>query len=99
MLANLLQAAGPDLTPANLAAQAPSLGSVGGPGTPDELLELANGSGFWTQDAKLVYFNKNAPSAYNGEPGAYIQVGDRVKLGGWQPSGSGQPNVPRDGRS
>ena len=99
MLANLLQAAGPDLTPSTLAAQAASLGSVGGPGTPDELLEFPNGSGFWTQDAKLVYFNKNATSAYNGEPGAYIQVGDRVKLGGWQPTGNGQPNIPRDGRS
>lgn len=95
MLANLIEAAGPNLTPQSMSDQAASLGSVGGPGTPNELLRFPNGSGYWTQDAKLIYFNRNRTSAYNGLPGAYIQVGDRVTLGGWQPTG-GEPNVPRE---
>jgi hypothetical protein len=98
MLANLIEAAGPNLTPANMAAQASSMGTMGGPGTPDELLQFPDGGGFWTQDVKLIYFNKLSTSAYNGEAGGYIQVGDRIKLGGWQPTGDGQPNIPRDGR-
>ncbi|MEY2423137.1 MAG: hypothetical protein QOI95_3204 [Acidimicrobiaceae bacterium] len=98
MLANLIEAAGPGLTPSTMQAQAASLGSVGGPGTPNELLDFASGSGFWTQDVKLIYFNKNATSGYNGEPGGYIQVGDRVKLGGWQATGDGEPNIPIEGR-
>jgi hypothetical protein len=99
MLANLIEAAGPNLTPTTMAAQAASMGSTGGPGTPDELLDFSSGTGFWTQDVKLIYFNKNATSGYNGKPGAYIQVGDRIKLGGWKPTGDGQPNIPREGRS
>jgi len=99
MLANLIQAAGPDLTPESMAAQAASLGSVGGPGTPNELLDFSSGTGFWTQDAKLIYYDKHATSVYNGEPGAYIQVGDRVSLGGWQPTADGQPNIPLEGRT
>jgi hypothetical protein len=97
MLANLIEAAGPNLTPPTMAAQAASLGSVGGPGTPNELLDFANGTGFWTQDVKLVYYDKHATSGYNGEPGGYVQVGDRIKLGGWQATG-GQPNIPVEGR-
>jgi hypothetical protein len=81
MLANLLEAAGPNLTPENMAAQAGSLGSVGG-GT-DPVLAFPHGSGYWTQDARLVYWNRNQPSPYNGKKGTYIQVGDRISLGGW----------------
>jgi hypothetical protein len=96
MLANLIQATGPELKPENMAGQAGSLGSVGGPGTPYEQLEFPHGSGFWTQDAKLIYYDKHATSVYNGEPGGYVQVGDRVRLGGWQ--ASPQPPVPLEGR-
>jgi hypothetical protein len=99
MLANLIEAAGPDLKPTTMAEQASSLGSVGGPGTPHELLEFRNGTGFWVQDTKLIYYDKHITSGYNGAPGGYIQIGDRVKLGGWQPTGDGQPAIPRDGRT
>jgi hypothetical protein len=82
-----------------MAAQAPSLGAVGGPGSPHELLEFRDGTGFWVQDAKLIYYDKHGTSLYNKEPGTYVQVGDRVKLGGWQATPDGQPNIPRDGRT
>jgi hypothetical protein len=81
MLANLIEAAGPNLTPDTMAAQAASLGNVGS-GT-DSVLGFSNGSGYWTQDARLVYWNRNQPSPYNGKKGTYVQVGDRVNLGGW----------------
>ena len=97
MLANLIEAAGPNLTPDTMAAQASSMGGVGGPGTPNELLEFRNGNGYWTRDAKLIYWNPNLTSGYNQSPGAYLQVGDRVTLGGWAPSPDGEPTgVPRE---
>jgi hypothetical protein len=96
MLANLMQAAGPNLTPQTMAARAPSLGSVGGPGTPHELLRFGNSGGYWTQDVKLIYIDFKRNSAYNGLRGAYVQVGDRIPLGGWRKTADGQPaGVPR----
>lgn len=95
MMANLIEAAGPNLTPQNMAALASSMGFTGGPGTPNELVGFPNGSGYWTQDVRLIYFDEKARSPYNGLAGAYKQVGDRVALGGWQATADGQPNVPR----
>jgi len=91
MIANLIEAAGPKLTPQTMAAQAPSLGAVGGPGTPDELLQFRANNGYWTRDAKLLYWNKGLTSKYNGVAGAYLQVGDRRVLGSWKKSADGQP--------
>ncbi len=97
MLANLIEAAGPNLTPDNMAAQASSMGAAGGPGTPNELVQFPNGSGYWTQDVKLIYYNPNLKSPYNGLDGSYAQAGDRVTLGGWVATADGQPaGVPRE---
>jgi hypothetical protein len=91
MIANLIEAAGPKLTPQTMAAQAPSLGAVGGPGTPDEQLSFRPNNGYWTRDAKLIYWNSGLTSRYNGVAGAYLQVGDRRVLGSWKKSADGQP--------
>jgi hypothetical protein len=72
MMANLIENTGPALTPQNMQARAPALGSVGGNGQP--LLSFAKNNYNWTQDVRLVYFNKNAKSAYNGSAGAYVNA-------------------------
>ncbi len=92
MLANLMQAAGPDLKPETMAAQAPSIGSMGGPGTPNELVQFDAGGGFWTKDVRLIYFSRNVTSTYNGLKGGYIQVGDRITLGSFPQRD--QPDIP-----
>jgi hypothetical protein len=97
MLANLMEAAGPNLTPNTMAAHAQSLGKFGGPGTPNERLEFRPGNGYWTRDARLIYWNPGLTSKYNGAAGAYLQVGDRRLLGGWAKTPDGQPEgVPVD---
>ena len=48
----------------------------------------------WTKDAKLIYYSPSAKSNYNGLAGAYVQVGDRITLGGYQTSPDGEPAVP-----
>jgi hypothetical protein len=97
MIANLIEAAGPKLTPQTMAAQAPSLGAVGGPGTSNELLQFRANNGYWTRDSKLIFWNPGLTSKYNGAGGAYIQVGDRRAIGGWKATADGQPEgVPVD---
>jgi hypothetical protein len=95
MLANLIEAAGPNLTPDNMAAQAASLGSVGGGSSGNELLQFDQGGGYWTHDVRLIFWNPHLQSPYNAQPGSYTQVGDRIQLGGFQPTPDGQPQVPR----
>jgi hypothetical protein len=92
MLAALIQNAGPNLTPANMAARAPALGTFGGGSTGKALLAFPSGSGYFTQDARIVYWNKNAPSPYNGKPGTYIQIeGDRYDHGQYPSLPDGPP--------
>jgi hypothetical protein len=93
MLANLMENTGPDLTPSTMAARAGALGRVGGPGTNQPLLSFPHGSGYWTQDARLVYWDKHRPSPYNGRPGTYVQVGGRITPGAWPVRPEG-PDVP-----
>lgn len=91
MLAALIQNAGPTLTPADIAARSSALGTFGGGATGKALLAFPNGSGYFTQDARVVYWNKNAPSPYNGKPGTYIQIeGDRYDHGHY-PTVDGPP--------
>ena len=83
MMANLIEAAGPALTPDNMAATASSMGGMGGPGTPNELVQFDDGGGYWTKDVRLIYFDRNKTSDYNGLKGGYVQLGDRITLGNW----------------
>ena len=83
MLANLMEAAGPNLTPDNMLAQSPSIGAMGGPGTPNELVQFDGQSGYWTKDVRLIYFDRDKTSDYNGLKGGYVQLGDRITLDSW----------------
>jgi hypothetical protein len=94
MLANLIEGAGPNLTPDTMWAQASSMGSSGGPGTPNELVQFDGSSGYWTKDQKLIYFSRNITSNYNGAAGGYVQVGDRITLGNYATKPNGEPDVP-----
>ena len=93
MLANLIEAAGPALTPDSMVAQAASMGGAGGPGTPNELVQFNSWGGYWTQDVRLIYYSRHQTSTYNGGAGGYIQVGDRIALGNWQSRPDG-PDIP-----
>ncbi len=93
MFASLLQTTGPNLTPANMAASAPRLGSRGGGTTGFSRRAFENGELSWTQDAFVTYFNKKKKSPYNGVTGAFVQAygGKRFGLGQLP---KGDPQVP-----
>jgi hypothetical protein len=74
MLASLIQNAGPILTPARMQAAAPDLGQRGGGTTGHALRYFAQGDWGWTKDVRIVYWNKNKTSSYNGKPGAWVQI-------------------------
>jgi hypothetical protein len=94
MMANLIEAAGPSLTPLSMAQQAPRMGAAGGGTTGQPLLALGPGDWNWIQDARVVYFDKHKASPYNNKPGAYVQVeGDRYNLGQY-PSLANGPDLP-----
>ena len=79
---NLIENAGPNLTPANMQARAPALGTVGGGSTGNPLLSYSSGNWGWYQDVRVVYWDKNQKSPYNNQPGTYIQIeGSRFNLG------------------
>lgn len=82
MFGNLMENAGPDLTPANMQARAPSMGTVGGGSTGEPLLGFAPNDWQWTQDQWVVYWDRNKISPYNGQPGSFVQIeGSRFNLG------------------
>ena len=93
MFASLLQVTGPNLTPANMAASAPKLGSRGGGTTGKSLRAFVNGELSWTQDVFVTYWTKSKKSPYNGEVGAFTQAygGKRFQLGQLP---KGDPAVP-----
>ncbi|HMC41873.1 MAG TPA: hypothetical protein VKI20_02605 [Acidimicrobiales bacterium] len=74
MMANLLEVAGPTLTPANMSKNAPGMGMVGGGTTGVPQLGFQKGDWNWIQDARVVYWDKKKTSGYNNKPGAYVQI-------------------------
>jgi hypothetical protein len=87
LMATLLQAAGPNLTPANI-----ERGIRAYPANGDEqhpLYGFDRGGYCWPQDTRVIYWDRNATSTYNGKPGAYIQIGSRVSVGGFVANGLG----------
>jgi hypothetical protein len=92
MMANLIENTGPDLTPANMQARAPDLGTVGGGTTGHQLLGFSPGDWQWTQDDRVVYWDENALSAYNGVNGTFCQIeGARFNLGQFPKEPNGPP--------
>ena len=93
MFASLLQVTGPQLTPANMAASAPRLGTRGGGSTGYSERAFVNGELSWTQDVYVTYWTKNKTSPYNKELGAFTQAygGKRFGLGELP---KGAPQVP-----
>jgi hypothetical protein len=91
LMASLIQAAGPNLTPQNMDAGIRQYGLRGGGATGHELRGFPAGSYAWIQDMRIVYWSKTKPSSYNSKPGTYVQMGGRVTLGGYT---AGEPPVP-----
>ncbi|HUQ40594.1 MAG TPA: hypothetical protein VM030_10610 [Acidimicrobiales bacterium] len=85
ILAHLIQAAGPNLTPANAEAGIFKEPARGGNNPAQPLRFFAPGNYGWTQDMVTVYWSKSKPSPFNGKPGRYFTVGPRVKTGEWKP--------------
>jgi hypothetical protein len=92
MLASLIENTGPILTAANMQARAPDMGMVGGGTTGHELLGFAPGDWQWIQDNRVVYWDANAPSPYNGQAGTFCSIeGSRFDLGQFPSEPSGPP--------
>jgi hypothetical protein len=93
MIANFIEATGPNLTAANMQARAVTLPPVGGGGTGKTLLSVSPGDWVWMQDTRLVYWDKHKTSGYNGKPGTYVQMGPRYNLGQFPVAPNG-PELP-----
>jgi hypothetical protein len=100
MIASLVENAGPNLNPAVMQARSPLLGAVGGGATGQSLLQFSAHSHQWTQDARIVYWNKYADSTYDSPPekGTWVQMGPRYDLGQYPGAPDGPP-APTTGRS
>jgi hypothetical protein len=92
MMASLIENCGPLLTPARMQAAAPDLGSRGGGTTGHPLRAFHPHDYGWTQDQRVVYWNKNKKSPYNGIQGTYVQI-EGGRIDGNYPSVS-QPPAP-----
>jgi hypothetical protein len=91
LIATMIQASGPVLTPQNIDVGVRAYGLRGDAG--HALRGFPSGSYTWTHDMGMQYWNKDLRSPYNGELGAYVVVGGRSALGAWKPGGLGQlPN-------
>jgi hypothetical protein len=100
MMANLIENAGPNLTPANMQARAPMMPAIGGGSTGLPLLHFAQGDWQWTQDARIVYWDKYGHSTYDSPPeyGTWTQMGPRYNLDQYTSAPDGPP-APTTGRS
>ncbi|MBK5307286.1 MAG: hypothetical protein JJD92_11420 [Frankiaceae bacterium] len=99
LLASLIQNTGPFLTPARMAAAAPSLGARGGGATGYALRQFLKDSYGWTLDTRVIYYNKHKVSPYNTVSGKYVQIeGSRFGLGQF-PILKQPPAPPAEGRT
>jgi hypothetical protein len=100
MMASLVENAGPNLTPANMMARSPQLGAVGGGATGLPLRQFGPNNHQWTQDARIVYWNKYGKSTYDSPPewGTWTQLGPRYNLGQYPEAPDGPP-APTGGRT
>ncbi|HET9690192.1 MAG TPA: hypothetical protein VFP61_03510 [Acidimicrobiales bacterium] len=94
LVANLVENTGPDLTPARMQAAAPTLGIRGGGSTGYAAEGFAQGDYQETQDARIVYYDNNAVSGYDGAKGAYVQEAGTPRYNLGQYPKTGNPNFP-----
>jgi len=80
MFASLIENTGPLLTPQRMRDAAPDLGARGGGNTGHPLKAFVRGGGAWTQDVRIVYWDKNKVSPYNGKHGTYVNIGGRFNM-------------------
>ncbi len=93
MLASLIQNTGPNLTPTTMAALAPRLGSRGGGAGYQARRAFEGGELSWTRDVRLLYWDADRKSPYNGKAGSYVKVGStRFDVGAFPKAA--QPAVP-----
>lgn len=98
MVASLIQAAGANLTPASVEANAARLGVVGNPEDPvavPRAFDPAKGDYTWTEGMREIYWATKRPSAYDGVPGAWAALAPRWYLGGAFPTGKFGPLPPK----
>jgi hypothetical protein len=99
MIADLLENTGPNITPANVQARAPALGSIGGGASGLPLFQFSNHNWNWTQDARIVYWNAHKTSPSNNKAGAYVNIGTtRYKPGEYPTLPDGPVAPPVDQR-
>ena len=97
MVAALLQAAGPNLTPASIEASAARLGRLGSASdalASPRLFDPANGDYTWNDGLREIYWATKRASPYNGAPGAWIAMGPWYVNGGF-PTGPFGPLPPK----
>ncbi len=92
LVAHLIQAAGPNLTPANAEAGITRAPAVGGGATGRVRRSVGRGNYAWNQDMQVVYWARNRPSPFNGKKGTYVAVSGRIELGGYRPTDLNFPN-------
>jgi len=96
LLASMIQAAGPTLTPANL-ERVRQYGLRGGGTTGHIARGFPSGQYAWGQDMRMVYWNKHAKSPYNDVAGSYINIGStRHNLGQYDATDFNSLGVPFD---
>jgi hypothetical protein len=98
LLASLIENTGPFLTPGRMQAAAPAMGARGGGTTGYALRRFSKGNYGWTQDSRVIYFNKHVPSPFNNAAGKYIQVEGRRFDSGEFPTLQQVPAPPAEGR-
>ena len=98
MVASLIQAAGPNLSPAAVEANAARLGALGNANdafaTP-RAFDPAKGDYTWNDGMREIYWATKRPSPYDGEPGAWVALAPKWYLGGAFPSGKFGPLPPK----
>jgi hypothetical protein len=99
LVATMIQAAGPELTPANVERGMFSQGEIG-IGLTDPFKNgrvMKPGDYTWNEDMREVYWSKNQKSPFNDKPGTYIALngGKRFRLGEYQPGDVAIPPKPR----
>ena len=84
MIAQLVQATGPNLTPTNMYNAAQKMAPIKGDFA---TLSFAGGRTTWHSDVSRVYWDPNKASTYNGKPGTSVNMDGRRYVPGQFPAG------------